>query len=48
MRSSEQQLKDELDQMYKTLTDPEEIQKRKVIRQRETQVKEQKEDYGIE
>jgi len=48
MRSSEQQLKEELDQMYKELTDPEEQQKRKVIRQRETQVKEQTEDYGIE
>jgi hypothetical protein len=47
MRSSKQQLQDELDQMYKELTDPEEIQKRKVIKQREQSVKYQTEDYGL-
>lgn len=47
MRSSQQQLKDELDQMYKELTDPEEISKRKVIKNREKQAEETKQDYGL-
>ncbi len=47
MRSSQQQLNDELKKMYDELTDPELIAKRKVVRQREQQVKDQKEDYGL-
>jgi len=47
MRSSQQQLNDELKKMYDELTDPELIAKRKLIRNREKQVEEQQEDYGL-
>ncbi len=47
MRSSQEQLKDELNQMYRELTDPEEISKKKVIKNREKQVEEATQDYGL-
>jgi hypothetical protein len=47
MRSSKQQLKEELDAMYKDLTDPELIAKRKLIKNRAKQVEEQTADYGL-
>ena len=47
LRSSHQQLRDELDQMYRELTDPEEISKQKVLKNREKLAQENKEDYGL-
>lgn len=47
MRSSQQQLNEDLHRMYRELTDPEEIAKRKVIKNREKQAQEKQEDYGL-
>ena len=41
------QLKDELDAMYKRLTDPEEREKEDRRERRERALEEQKEDYGL-
>lgn len=46
-KSSKEQMNEEFHQMYRELTDPEEISKQKVLKNREKQAKENKEDFGL-
>jgi hypothetical protein len=47
MRKSKQQLKDEIEEMYLEMTDPEKIDERLRRKRREDYIKEKKEEYGI-
>lgn len=47
IRSSTQQISDEFHEMYRQMTDPEEIEKQKLKQTRKEYVDEQKEDSGI-
>lgn len=47
LRSSKQQLKDELKEQYLQMTDPEAIEKRKRKEDREKRIKEEVEDFGL-
>lgn len=48
LRSSKQQLKDELNQMYREFTDPEEREKARVKRDRENDVNDMATDLGLD
>jgi hypothetical protein len=47
LRSSKQQLQDELRQAYDEMTDPEMIARRRNKEEREERIKEKAEDYGL-
>lgn len=47
MRSGKQQVKDEFAAVYKQMTDPEEIEKARIKKERDEKISQQKEDYGI-
>jgi hypothetical protein len=47
MRSGKQQVKEEFGELYKQFTDPVEIEKAKIKKERDEKINEQKEDYGI-
>lgn len=46
MRSSQQQLIDELHELYKIMTDPEEQEKQRLKKQRLENIREMESDYG--
>jgi hypothetical protein len=46
-RSSKQQLKEELNEMYEEMTDPKAIDKRKRDEDRKKRIKDEVEDYGL-
>jgi hypothetical protein len=45
--TSKEKLKEDLDRMYRELTDPEEQAKRRMIKSRQKQVEEAQADYGL-
>jgi hypothetical protein len=47
LRSSKEQLKDELDLMFKQMTDPEELEKARDKKIRDKNLTELEQDYGI-
>jgi hypothetical protein len=47
LRSSKQQLREDFEEMYKQMTDPEEIDKKRRRREREERIKSNIEDYGL-
>ncbi len=47
LRDSEQQLKEDFAEMYKQMTDPEEIDKRRRRKERDERIKSSIEDYGL-
>jgi putative ubiquitin-RnfH superfamily antitoxin RatB of RatAB toxin-antitoxin module len=47
MRPLKQQLKDEFAELYRKMTDPEEIRKERLKNERQERLNEQTQDYGL-